>query len=99
MVYSNQYIYPWHLNRSIFPNEKLAAHLRKPVGYFVFHGNKWVLVNQNIPDLKDITDADPENHEAVPIGKMLEIKDGQKILFSREEGGRVVIVQMVGVIN
>ncbi len=96
MVYSNQYIYPWHLNRSIFPNEKLPEELRKPVGYFVFHGNRWVLVNQNIPDLKDITDADPANHEAIPLGKMLEIKDGQKILFSKEDGGRVVVVQMVG---
>lgn len=91
MVYSNQYIYPWHVSRNIIPNEKLTAEQKKPVGYFVFHHGRWVLVNQNIPDLKDV-DAGTET----PIGQMLEIKDGQKILLSKEDGGRLLIVQMSG---
>jgi serine/threonine protein kinase len=90
MVYSNQYIYPWHVNKRIVPNEKLSAAEKKPVGYFVFHQGRWVLVNQNIKGLKDV-DAGVE----VPIGQMLEIKDGQKILLSPEDGGRLLIVQMV----
>jgi serine/threonine protein kinase len=90
MVYSNQYIYQWHINKNISPNERLTADQKKPVGYFVFHNDKWVLVNQAIPGLKDM-DTDQE----VPVGQMLEIKDAQKILLSKEEGGRLIIVQMV----
>ncbi len=90
MVYSNQYIYQWHINKNISPNERLTADQKKPVGYFVFHQDKWVLVNQAIPGLKDM-DTDQE----VSIGQMLEIKDAQKILLSKEDGGRLIIVQMV----
>lgn len=96
MVYHNQYIYPWHINRQIFPNEKLAPHLKRPVGYFQMHQGRWILVNQQIPDLTDVTDADKENHKAIPVGKFLELKDGQKILLSKEDGGRLIVVQMVG---
>lgn len=90
MVYTNQYIFPWHVNRRIFPDEKLSENEKKPVGYFVFHKGRWVFVNQKLPDLKDIG----ENKE-VPMGSMVELKDNQQLLLSREEGGRMAFVQMV----
>jgi serine/threonine protein kinase len=34
MVYSDQYLYQWHVNRLVFPNERLANEHRTPVGYF-----------------------------------------------------------------
>lgn len=90
MVYTNQYLYPWHVNRTVFPNEKLTDDQKKPVGYFVLHGGRWVFVNQQLTDMKDV-DAD----KPVPIGSMVELKDGQKLLLSQREGGRLIHVQMV----
>ncbi|MCZ2340950.1 MAG: kinase [Bacteroidales bacterium] len=90
MVYTNQYLYPWHVNRTIFPNEKLSEEQRKPVGYFVLHNGKWVLVNQRLPALKDVT----QNKE-IPINTMVELVDGQQLLLSPEDGGRLLQIQMV----
>jgi hypothetical protein len=70
-------------------NEKLTAEQKVPVGYFTFHNGKWVLVNQKLTSLKDLT----ENKE-VPVGTMVDITDGKRLLLSNEESGRVVIVTM-----
>ncbi len=90
MVYNNQYIYQWHASNHIFPNERLTDEQRKPVGYFVFHQGRWVLVNQALPDLIDVSQK-----KAVPVGQMLELRDGQQILFAKETGGRLAVVQLV----
>ncbi|GHT12978.1 kinase [Bacteroidia bacterium] len=90
MVYHNQYLYPWHVNRNVSPNEKLSAEQKKPVGYFVFHGNKWLLINQRLPDLEDKTEG-----KKIPINQAVELTDGKQILLSKEDGGRLVIVQLV----
>jgi len=90
MVYHNQYFYPWHVNKNIFPNEKLSKKDKKPVAYFAFHNGKWVMVNQNIPDMKDLTKNKP-----VPINSMVELENNKQILLSRESGGRMIFVQMV----
>ncbi|WP_142688213.1 helix-hairpin-helix domain-containing protein [Chitinophaga polysaccharea] len=87
MVYNNQYLFQWHVNRNIIRNERLTAAQKVPVGYFVFHQGKWVLVNQQLTSLKDLTDD-----KEIPIGSMVELTDGKRLLLSREEGGRVVII-------
>jgi len=92
MVYTNQYLYPWHVSRRIVPNERLSKEQRKPVAYFVFHQGKWLLINQTLPMLKDIG-----ARQSVPPGTSLELVDGQQILLSPEDGGRLVHVQMVNV--
>lgn len=90
MVYHNQYLYPWHANRNISPNEKIADKDKKPVGYFVLHQGKWVFVNQTLSKMKDLTED-----KDVPINSMVEITDGKKLLLTDEDGGRLVLVQMV----
>lgn len=90
MVYDKQYFYKWHISRMIFPGAKLSEADKRPVGYFVFHQNKWLLVNQAMPDLKDII-----NDKVIPIGKAVELTDGGQILFSSENGGRMAAVQIV----
>lgn len=87
MVYNNQYLFQWHANRNIIRNERLTAAQKTPVGYFVFHQGKWVLVNQQLTSLKDLTED-----KEIPIGSMVELTDGKRLLLSREEGGRVVII-------
>ncbi len=89
MVYHNQYLFQWHSNRNIIRNEKLTAVQKVPIGYFAFHDNKWKLVNQTMTSLKDITED-----KEVPIGSMVEITDGKRLLLSREDGGRMVLITM-----
>lgn len=89
MVYHNQYLFQWHVNRNIVRNEKLTAEQKIPVGYFTFHNNEWVLVNQKLDSLKDITED-----KDIPIGRMVTLTDGKKLLLSKEDGGRVVIITM-----
>lgn len=89
MVYHNQYLFQWHVNRNIARNERLTPEQKIPVGYFTFHNDKWVLVNQKLNSLVDKT----ENKE-IPIGSMVEITDGKQLLLSKEDGGRVVVVTM-----
>ena len=90
MVYHNQYLYPWHVSRNISPNEKLADEHKKPVGYFVQHHGKWVFVNQTLTKMKDLTED-----KDVPVNSMVEITDGKQLLLTDEDGGRLVMVQMV----
>ena len=89
MVYNNQYLFEWHVNRNITRNEKLTPEQKVPVGYFTYHNDKWVFVNQKLSSLKDLTD----NKDIAP-GTMVEITDGKKLSLSADDGGRVVIVTM-----
>jgi hypothetical protein len=89
MVYNNQYLFQWHVNRNIVRNEKLTAAQKVPVGYFTFFKDKWVFVNQKLTSLKDLTED-----KDVPINTMVDITDGKKLLLSGEEGGRVVMITM-----
>ncbi|MDR2042299.1 MAG: kinase, partial [Tannerella sp.] len=76
MVHHNQYLYLWHVNRNISPNEKLTDEQRKPVAYFVFHHNQWLLINQRLPDLEDKTEG-----KKIPIGRPVALTDGKQILL------------------
>jgi len=90
MVYTDQYLYPWHVNRLIAPNEKLTADQKKPVGYFVLHNGQWWFVNQTLTGLKDVT-----NKADIPLGGKVELTDGLQLLLSPEDNCRLVQVQMV----
>lgn len=87
MVYHNQYLFKWHVTRNIIRNESLKQEDKKPVGYFTFYQNKWVLVNQALKGMKDLT-----NHKDIPINSMVELTNGKKILLSDEKGGRLLYI-------
>jgi serine/threonine protein kinase len=89
MVYNNQYLFQWHVNRTVIRNERLTAEQKTPVGYFTYHNGRWVLVNQKLNTLKDLTED-----KIIPIGEMLELTDGKKILLADEDGARVVLVTL-----
>ncbi len=89
MVYNNQYMFKWHANRNIIRNERIAGRDKIPVGYFTFYKDKWVFVNQKLDSLKDLTED-----KEIPVGSMVEITDGKKLLLSAEKGGRVVVITM-----
>jgi serine/threonine protein kinase len=90
MVYTEQSLFMWHINRLISPNERLREEQKKRVGYFILHAGSWWLVNERLTDLIDVT-----TKTQVPIGGKVELKEGLQLLLSKEEGGRLVSVQMV----
>ena len=90
MVWTGQSLFFWHINNNIFPNEKLSDQHKKRVGYFVKHKNAWWLVNENMPDLSSVDDK-----LQIPIGSKIELKDGLKLLLSKQDGGRLAVIQMV----
>jgi serine/threonine protein kinase len=87
VVYNNATLHTWHTNKNIIRNEKLTDNEKISEGYFAFHNNKWVFVNQKLTSLKDVTED-----KQIPIGSMVEITNGKKLLFSKEDGGRVAII-------
>ncbi|MEJ5993299.1 kinase [Pedobacter sp. Du54] len=87
MVYHNQYLFKWHVSRKVIRNESLTAEDKKPVGYFTYYKNKWVLVNQTLNGMKDLTDQ-----KDIPPNSMVELTNEKKILLSNEEGGRLLYI-------
>ena len=92
MVYNNQYLFNWHVNRNVVRNEKTAPHDKIPQGYFTFYEGKWVLVNQKLDMLKDITEG-----KEIPPDTMVELTPGKKLLLSGKEGGRLALVTITNV--
>ncbi|KNC09317.1 kinase [Klebsiella sp. RIT-PI-d] len=90
MVWSGQSLYAWHVNRLIAPNERTTEAQKKRVGYFVFHNDRWWLVNEGIPGLMSL----PEKTR-IDIGDKLPLDDGAQFILSTEEGGRLVVVQLI----
>nr|SPS05726.1 conserved hypothetical protein; putative protein kinase [Candidatus Nitrotoga fabula] len=93
MVYTNQSLFQWHTNRNVVPNERITEAQKKREGYFVFHNDVWYLVNENMLELMDLTD--PNNKKSISIGGRVELTDGKQILFSKQDGGRLAVIQMV----
>jgi len=95
MVWTGQSLYRWHANSLVSPNERLSDDDKKRLGYFVFHNNKWLLVNEAMHDLI-INDASlPADQRAIPIGGHVELTDGRELLLQRGEGGRLAKIQLV----
>jgi serine/threonine protein kinase len=90
MVYPNQSLFPWHVDRSISPNERFSEEQKRRVGYFVLQDDAWFLVNERMPRMLDVG-----TKTEIPLGDKIRLQDGQQLLLSREEGGRLVVVQMV----
>ena len=61
------------------------------MGYFVQHGGNWVLINQTLTSLRDVTEG-----KDIPIGGSVILSNNKQILLSKEDGGRLIVVQLVG---
>lgn len=91
LVYNGVRLYSWHVNRRVFPNEKLTQEQKNPVAYFQFHNGHWFLVNQSLQSMKDITDG----KKLISPNTAVQLTDGRQILLSEEQGGRLIQVQLV----
>lgn len=90
MVYDKQTLYAWHVNRFIVANEKVTLEQLKPVGDFHFFNGQWILINRRLDSLWDKTD-----NKKIEIGDYVPLTEGRKILLSTDDGGRLILVQLV----
>ena len=89
VVYNNSTLHQWHTNRNIVRNERLEESKKIKEGYFAFYNQKWVLVNENLDSLRDLSEG-----KDILKGSMVELTDGKRLLLSNEEGGRTVIISI-----
>ena len=92
VVYHNLTLHKWHSNRRVIRNERLTDESKKPVGYVSFHKGKWLLVNQGLDGLKDLTEG-----KDIKTGESVELVDGKKLLLSSAGDGHVAIISMANV--
>ena len=90
MIYHNQYLFKWHVSRKVLRNENLTDEDKKPVGYFTIYKDKWVLVNQSLRKMKDLT-----LNKDIPINSMVELTNEKKIMLSDEEGCRLLYITLL----
>lgn len=93
MVYDKQTLYMWHVNRLIEPNEKTRPEDKKPAGDFHFFKGQWILINRRLPSMYEILDDGTK--KKIEVGGYVPLTEGRKILLSTEDGGRLVVVQLV----
>lgn len=90
MVYNGQNIYQWHVNKYIFPSEKLTDEQRKPVADFQIVNGKWCLINRKLTTMYDKTENKP-----ILVNSKVELTNGKMILLSSENGGRLFSVSLI----
>lgn len=89
VVYNNCTLHSWHADRNVLRNERLTKEEIEPVGFFQKYNGKWILMNQKLKDLKDLTED-----KEIAIGEMVELTEGKKLLLSKEKGGRIVVISI-----
>jgi serine/threonine protein kinase len=89
VIYHNNTLHNWHINKNIVRNEKLKKNEKARVGYFSLYNNKWVFVNEKLSSLRDVTED-----KKVPIGSMVDLTNNKQLLLSKEEGGRVITISI-----
>ncbi len=87
VVYPNSTLHQWHTNRNVVRNEKISDIQKVRDGFFAYHQNNWVFVNEKLSSLKDLSEA-----KDIAIGSMVQLTEGKRLLLSKEDGGRVVII-------
>ena len=92
MVYDQQCLYKWHINRNIVPNEKLKPEDAKSVGDFQIVNGKWVLINRSLDSMFVIEHGG--NKRQIPKNSYVELKEGLNVLFTTEPGGRLAHVTL-----
>jgi serine/threonine protein kinase len=91
MVWTGQSLFLWHINKNIAPNERLEDIQKQRVGYFILHNNIWWIVNEKMNDFYSIENG---VHTLIKIGDKVKLEDAAQLLFSKNDGGRLAVVQM-----
>ena len=96
VLFDGQELMLWHASSKpeFAPSERLTDDMRKRVGYFQFHQERWYLTNVNMPNLKVF---EAGSSRSVPRGKPLMLSEAMQLQFdSPENDGRMATVQIAG---
>ena len=90
MVWDGQSLFPWHVDRSVFPNENLTKENSRRCGYFQIQKGNWVFVNETLADLSDADKKTP-----IPIGSVIPLQTGVKLKFGNLDTHLLALVTVV----
>ncbi len=85
-VWPNARLYPWHVFDNQFAGEGAN---RAPQAYFQRHAGAWQMTNQSLEPMALVGAG------LIPPGAAIELQNGQQIQLSKNEHGRLAVVQMV----
>ena len=85
MGYNGRQLFPWHIRTDIRNAETVAP---EPQAVVMPHGDKWILKNLKLESL-----ISPKGNP-VPEGQACLVQDGDEIVLSRHEKGRMACVRM-----
>lgn len=90
LVSDKKTLYQWHVTKNVINNENLTEQDKQAVAYFIYEEGQWVLVNQSVVGMKDVS----EQVDVLTNQKVV-LEHDKKILLSGEEGGRLLYITMV----
>ena len=90
IVSEGKELFLWHIDRFVGYNEKLSPEQLVRVGYFSKEGDDWVLNNEKIEYLYDLT-----AQKAIPCGSSVVLADNMRLSLSDEKRSYVAQVQIV----
>lgn len=90
VVSDRKTLHQWHVSKNIINNENLTTEDKKAVATFVYENGEWVLINQSVQGMKDMSDQ-----VDVLINDRIVLAHDKKILLSGGEGGKLLYVTMV----
>jgi hypothetical protein len=86
VAHDQKRLHRWHVYRNARNAEGTDLEIQ---AYVMKHQGKWVLVNKSLPSMISPT-GNP-----VPRGQGCELRDGDEVLLSKEEHGRLLAVKMI----
>ncbi len=90
IVNEGKELFLWHVDRFVSNNEKLKPEQLERVGYFSKDGDSWVLNNERIEFLYDLTDQKP-----VPCGGSIVLTENMRLSLCDEKRTYVAQVRIV----
>ena len=85
--YHDRSIFRWHVHTNVKNVEGIDSGSQATI---MLHQGKWILLNRDLPSM-----ISPSGNP-VPAGQACLLKEGEDILLSRDEKGRMICVRMVG---
>lgn len=89
IVRDGKELFEQHIDKSVAYNEKLTAKQRERVGFFSKEGNDWVLHNERIKNLFDMT-----NQRPVPCGSEVKLTESLRLSLYDERRSYIVQVRL-----
>ena len=86
-------VYRLHINGLFGFDENTSPEDAKRMAYIRYHNNQWLLVNEGITALIDISNE--KTPKPVPVGSYVRLQDGLMLSFGQENGARKTRVSLL----